>query len=57
MIASFNNTKIKIYWIDLDQPGLTCQIHDPGYETMITPYKTNQNKLQSLIFNQLNIEK
>jgi hypothetical protein len=36
--------------------GLTCQICDSGYETMITQCKINQNKLWSLIFNQSNIE-
>jgi hypothetical protein len=29
----------------LDQPVLTFQIYDLGYETMITPNKANQNKL------------
>jgi hypothetical protein len=25
--------------------GLTCQSHNPGHVTWITPYKKNQNKL------------
>jgi len=28
--------KITTYWIDLKKPRLTCEIHDPSYETMIT---------------------
>ena len=52
----FLNNKIT-YWIDLVQPGLTCQIHDSGYETMITLQKANQNKLLNLIPNQPNIER
>jgi len=34
-----------IYCIDPGQLGLTFQIRDPGHETIITPNKTNQNKL------------
>jgi hypothetical protein len=35
---------------------LTHKIHDPGYETGITPYKSNQNKLWSSIPSKSNIE-
>jgi hypothetical protein len=35
---------------------LTLQIHDPDYETMITPYKENKNKLWNLILHQLNVK-
>ena len=35
-IISFFNIEITTYWIDLRQLRLTCQIHDPGYEIMIT---------------------
>jgi hypothetical protein len=31
----FFNNKITKYWIDLGQLGLTFQIHEPGYETII----------------------
>jgi hypothetical protein len=31
--------------MDSGQPGLTCQIYDPDYKIMITPNKTNRNKL------------
>ena len=51
MMISFFNIKITTYCIDLGQPRLTCQIHDPDSETMITLWKTNQNKLLSLIPN------
>lgn len=37
--------KITKYLIDFGQLELTCQIHNPGYETMITLQKTIQNKL------------
>jgi len=35
-MISFFNIEITTYWIDLRQLRLTCQIHDPGYEIMIT---------------------
>ena len=35
---------------------LTRQIHDLDHETMITPYKKNQNKLWNSIPNQLNVK-
>ena len=56
MISFFFNIKIKTYQIDLGQLGLKYQIHDPGYKTMITLQKANQNKLLSLIFYKFNIE-
>jgi hypothetical protein len=34
-MTSLFNIKIIAYWIDLGQYGLTCQICDSGYETMI----------------------
>jgi hypothetical protein len=33
MMTSFFNIMIKTYWIDMGQPGFTCQIHNPSYET------------------------
>jgi hypothetical protein len=36
----------------LNWPETTCQIHDSGYEIMITSLKANQNKLWNLILNQ-----
>ena len=44
-MTSFFNIKITTYWIDLGKPELTFQTFNLGYETMITPQKTNQNKL------------
>ena len=38
----FFNMKITIYYNDLGQLGLTCQICDPDYKTIITPQKTNK---------------
>lgn len=35
------------YQIDPGQPGLTFQICDPCYETMITPNNANQNKYEA----------
>jgi hypothetical protein len=32
----FVNIKKTTYWIDLDQPGLTCQVHVLDHETVIT---------------------
>jgi len=34
----------------------TSQNYDTGYDTELTMYKANHNKLWSLIFNKLNIE-
>jgi hypothetical protein len=34
-IIFFFNIKITTYYIDLDQPELTCHIYNIGYETMI----------------------
>ena len=44
-MISFFNIKIRTYCIDLDQHRLIYQIHNSGYENMITSKKINQNKL------------
>jgi hypothetical protein len=53
----FFNIKITIYWIDFGQSGLTHQICDLDYKTMITQYKTNQNKLWYMIINQPSVKR
>ena len=35
MTSCFFNIEIITYWINLDQPELTCQIRNLGYETII----------------------
>ena len=44
------------FWIDPSQLELTFQIHDLGYETLITSYKANKNKLWSSIPNKSIVE-
>jgi hypothetical protein len=40
----------------LDWPKLTCKIDDLCYETLITLYKTNKNKLWKQIPNQPSVK-
>ena len=39
--------KMTTYLIDLDQPELTCQILNPGYETIITLQKANKKHYEA----------
>jgi hypothetical protein len=40
----------------MNKLGLTCKTRNTSHEIEITPWKTNQNKLQNSIFNHSNIK-
>jgi hypothetical protein len=50
------SSKIILRYQHIKSTWLICQVYNPVYETMIIPFKVNENKLRCLILNQSNIE-
>jgi hypothetical protein len=50
------SSKIILRYQHIKSTWLICQVYNPIYETMIIPFKVNENKLRCLILNQSNIE-
>jgi hypothetical protein len=50
------SSKIILRYQHIKSTWLICQVYNPVYETMIIPFKVNENKLRYLILNQSNIE-
>lgn len=50
------SSKIILRYQHIKSTWLICQVYNPVYETMIIPFKVNENKLRCSIINQSNIE-
>jgi len=50
------SSKIILRYQHIKSTWLICQVYNTVYETMIIPFKVNENKLRCLILNQSNIE-
>jgi hypothetical protein len=50
------SSKIILRYQHIKSTWLICHVYNTVYETMIIPFKVNENKLRCLILNQSNIE-